>query len=403
MNSMNLLASDGTIVGVAVLHEESNQFHGTSIPPSYCVLSLSKCISPYPLEIPDPFENYTDLSQLNQELSLSINNNKEFSDHNLAEPSIIQGFATRLGHTDRNMGLITRADIICRRAGTASNKSTELRNTRSVAIGCPFKVTVLVIFDPGYRKLSNNEKAQIQVLHNNGVPIPTIINMLTEEYSRYIHSKDVYNALNYQARDRIKGLSQVAELLNNLQNKDKYKITYSVKNNRLHSLFFTTSDSLMTFEHYSEVILMDSTYKTNRFGMPLLLISGVDAMGITFLIASRLISDETVLSFCWVLQQLKQIAGNTIINKIQTILTDKDLVLLSSICNELSHVKHQLCIWHLEQNLIKNLTKKLGNKFTAFSKDFKTTMIQNTEELFKPSWDQLLIMYPEVESYMNEQ
>ncbi|CAG8647060.1 12401_t:CDS:2, partial [Racocetra persica] len=194
-----------------------------------------------------------------------------------------------------------------------------------------------------------------------GIPIPTIINMLTEKYNRYIHSKDVYNILTCHTRDRIKGLSQ----------------------------------------RFPEIILMDSTYKTNHFGIPLLLISGVDATGITFLIASRLISDETISSFCWVLQQLKQTADNITINKIQTVLTDKDLAILSSIRNELPHVKHQLCIWHLEQNLVKNLTGKLGNRFLAFSKDFKITMIQNTEETFEVSWNHLLIEYPEVEKASN--
>ncbi|CAG8773346.1 23082_t:CDS:2, partial [Racocetra persica] len=206
--------------------------------------------------------------------------------------------------------------------------------------------------------------------------------------------KDVYNTLTCQARDRIKGLSQVAELLNNLQNKKEYTVTYSVNNNRLHSLFFTISNSLTAFKRYPEIVLMDSTYKTNHFGMPLLLNSGFDAMGSTFLIASGLISNET---------QLKQIAGDATINQIQTILTDKDLAMLSSVRNELSHANYQLCIWHLEQNLIKNLTGKLSNRFLAFSKDFKVTMMQNTKEMFETSWNHLLIEYPEVESYMNEQ
>ncbi|CAG8780811.1 524_t:CDS:2, partial [Dentiscutata erythropus] len=474
MKSMKLLASDRTIVGIAILHEECNQFHSITIPSSYCILSLTKCISSYPLEISDLFENHTNLSQLsigeffiwrrslleldldtnqsiNQELALPINQElappinqesvlpinqeplslsiniakKSSFDNNLAEPSIIVGYTLL---NDRNLGLIVRADIVYHRAGTASNKSTGLRTTRSVTTGCQFKVTVrwvknenqyciksaniehnhlldsaVVIFDPGYRKLSSNEKTQIQVLHNSGIPIPTIVNMLTEEYSRYIHSKYVYNALTCQAHDRIKGLSQVAELLNNLQNKEEYTVTYSVRNNKLYSLFFTTSNSLMVFKRYPQIVLMDSTYKTNRFGMPLLLISGVDAIGITFLIASRLISNETISSFCWVLQQLKQVVGDITINKIQTILTDRDLAMLSSIRNELSHVKHQLYIWHLEQNIVKNLTGKLGNRFLAFSKDFKITMMQNTEEMFETNWNYLLIEYPEVENYMNKQ
>ncbi|CAG8552747.1 6243_t:CDS:2 [Cetraspora pellucida] len=358
MKSMKLLTSDRTIVGIAILHKECNQFH-KSAPPI----------------------NQESVLSINQESSsLSINTDfiakESLSDNNLVKPLIIVGytftewcdaeqyinayaikqrFATRLARTDRNLGLIVRADIVCHHAGTASNKSTELQTTRSVATANleynHLLDSTVVVFDLGHQKLSSHKKTQVQVLHNSGIPIPTIVNMLTEEYSQYIHSKDVYNVLTCQARDHIKGLLQVAELLNNLQNKK----------------------------------------------------DGVDAMRITFLIASGLISNETILSFCWVLQQLKQVVDDITINKIQTILTDKDLAMLSFIRNELSHVKHQLCIWHLEQNIVKNLTGKLGNRFLAFSKDFKITMMQNTEKMFKTSWNYLLVEYPEVESYMNEQ
>ncbi|CAG8730236.1 7205_t:CDS:1, partial [Cetraspora pellucida] len=141
--------------------------------------------------------------------------------------AISQGFATRLRRTERNMGFILKADIICRRAGTASNTSTGLRKTKSIAINCPFKILVrwkkheyhvtqvnlehnhpldsaTVMFDPGHRKLSHNENMHIQMLYDGGVPIPTIINMLTEQYGRYIHSKDVYNSLNRWSRDYVK-------------------------------------------------------------------------------------------------------------------------------------------------------------------------------------------------------
>ncbi|CAG8597885.1 16491_t:CDS:2, partial [Cetraspora pellucida] len=50
---------------------------------------------------------------------------------------------------------------------------------------------------------------------------------------------------------------------------------------------------LTMFKCYPEVVLIDSTYKTNQFGMPLLLISEVDIMSTTFLIASGLLVDKT--------------------------------------------------------------------------------------------------------------
>ncbi|CAG8684043.1 8594_t:CDS:2, partial [Racocetra fulgida] len=212
------------------------------------------------------------------------------------------------------MDEIIRVDIVCRRAGAPSNKSAGLRKTKSIASAYTQSLidNIIALFDPGYHKLSHSKNDQVQMLYNNGVPVPTIIQMLSEEYGRYIHNKDVYNTLNRHSRDRIKGLSQVAELLNNLHNKKEHIITYSINNNRLHCLFFTTHPALLMF-------------------------NGVDVMGITYLIASVLLANETTLTFHWALQQLKQVAGDEVINKIRTVVTDRDLAILPVISNELPH------------------------------------------------------------------
>ncbi|CAG8839844.1 7545_t:CDS:1, partial [Cetraspora pellucida] len=101
-------------------------------------------------------------------------------------------------------------------------------------------------------------------------------------------------------------------------------------NNRLYCLFFTTHSAVAKFKQYPKVLLMNATYKTNHFGMPFLLISGIDAMGITFLIASRLLTNETIPSYCWIFQQLKQLIGDTTFYNIQTLLTDRKHALISA-------------------------------------------------------------------------
>ncbi|CAG8721349.1 2984_t:CDS:2, partial [Cetraspora pellucida] len=58
------------------------------------------------------------------------------------------------------------------------------------------------------------------------------------------------------------------------------------------------------------------------------------------------------------------------------LVTDRDLALISAVRTELPHVKHQFCVWHIEQNIIKNLNSKLKDKFIAFNKDFKAVMVK---------------------------
>ncbi|CAG8485282.1 6956_t:CDS:2 [Cetraspora pellucida] len=257
--------------------------------------------------------------------------------------AIKQGFATRLNYTEKNLGFLIRAEIIYHRAGTPIN----LKHNHSMDAAA-------VVFDPGHR-----------------VPVPTIVNMLTKKYSRYVHNKDIYNTLSHHSHDYIKELSQTAELLKGLNDNNKYMFTYSVNNNRFHCLFFTTYSAVVKFKQYSEILLIDAIYKTNRFGMPLLLISGIDAMGITFLIASELLTNKTIPNYCWIFQQLKQLISDTTFYSIQMLLTDRKHALISAVQTETPHIKHQLCIWHVEQNIIRNLNHKLKERFIPFIKDFK--------------------------------
>ncbi|CAG8755848.1 11734_t:CDS:1, partial [Cetraspora pellucida] len=88
---------------------------------------------------------------------------------------------------------------------------------------------------------------------------------------------------------------------------------------------------------------------------------------------------------------LKQATGDAVINKIKPILINKDLALLSAIQTEMPHIKHQLCTWYMEQNIVKNLSRKLKDKFVAFSKDFKMIITETIEDHFITSWDHLLV------------
>ena len=58
---------------------------------------------------------------------------------------------------------------------------------------------------------------------------------------------------------------------------------------------------------FHDVLELEATYKTKRFGMPLILFTGIDKNGLTILIGGCLVSDQRFESYSWCIRKFKQI------------------------------------------------------------------------------------------------
>lgn len=123
--------------------------------------------------------------------------------------------------------------------------------------------------------------------------------------------------------------------------------------NQLTGIIFAYRRSLEQFLAMSFVLLMDATYKTNKFNMPLLLFSSVDPLGSSYVVASYLLKDETITSYNMALSAFKQLFAPRI-EIIGAIITDQDSALMSAIATQFPASSHQLCRWHLQMNVQKN-------------------------------------------------
>ena len=70
-------------------------------------------------------------------------------------------------------------------------------------------------------------------------------------------------------------------------------------------IFWTHPDSLKLLNAFSNVLLMDSTYKTNKYRLPLLEIVGDTSTCLTFSAGFVLMSTERQNNFTWALQKLR--------------------------------------------------------------------------------------------------
>ena len=86
-------------------------------------------------------------------------------------------------------------------------------------------------------------------------------------------------------------------------------------------------DQINIYERYKDIVIVDTTSKTNQFDMMLMLIIVVDNNFRNIIAAAAILEDETEVTFAWVLQELKDSCDVIPI----VLYSDADLTLISAV------------------------------------------------------------------------
>jgi hypothetical protein len=130
-----------------------------------------------------------------------------------------------------------------------------------------------------------------------------------------LHPYDIYNLNASFKREQRRGLSANDALLQHLKDKGVHFKINVTATNRTHHLFIAYPQSIKLAQTNQDVVLVDNTYKTNKFDMPLLhmigklspltlifiLINliGITSSGMTFSIGFCFLPGETKEDFIW--------------------------------------------------------------------------------------------------------
>ena len=74
-------------------------------------------------------------------------------------------------------------------------------------------------------------------------------------------------------------------------------------------VFFMTADMVASFRRNGQFVVMDATCNINRFGMPLVLLVGVDELMKSTLLGVALVRQEDISSYTWLLSQARDVIG----------------------------------------------------------------------------------------------
>jgi hypothetical protein len=169
----------------------------------------------------------------------------------------------------------------------------------------------------------------------------------------------------------------------------------------LQCVWLMTPSMYKAFLRCGQCLVIDTTCNTNRWGMKLMVVVGVDEVGSTVVLSLAWLLSECTPDFAWVLQRIRSHVGEAAWSAVRCVATDGDDALMSAVKQELPTVKMARCLFHILQNVKTHIHPLLRGKQAAdfVSLFFKAAHAPN-EASFQEQWEALLNSAPSTRDYM---
>ena len=297
------------------------------------------------------------------------------------------------------------------------DRDKKRRQTKAKMTDCPFRVTVELdelskcwkVFCTPESNFHNHEftapmahqkyraemvekySKTIVEMYNNGIRPVFITAHLREKAEEdpdltSISNMQVHNALIHHRRKELRGRTPMQFLYDQLKHPTLNVFFRDLLDNdgHLSCLFIAPRGGIDLLRRYPHVLLLDATYKTNQFNMPLLNICGSTSAKKTFSVASVLLEGEKVQHYFWTLCQLFEILADESIAFPRVTVTDRDVALIKALGSfpQLQGSVNLLCKWHIHQNVL----AKCKRYFPPATKVGKRVVRAHTFEEFLSEW-----------------
>jgi hypothetical protein len=177
----------------------------------------------------------------------------------------------------------------------------------------------------------------------------------------YSTKRHVYNARVKLKKEQLGGIPQLGLFFNLLIENNWFVMHERIaETNQIGDLFFADTRSISLLEQFSEILLIDATYKTNMWNLPLVEIVGFVPTGQNFHVAFAFVRDEKEIRYQWVLNCLYETLRD--IRKPRLFFTDREQALMNAIRKTFGNTKNLLCRRHIATDVHKYLTKIVKNK-----------------------------------------
>ncbi|KAI9915592.1 hypothetical protein PsorP6_007268 [Peronosclerospora sorghi] len=135
------------------------------------------------------------------------------------------------------------------------------------------------------RKLTEEEKTIVRDMANAGTrAAPTLAYLRDKTGNQWTTRKEIYNEKVVAKSEFLEGRSRIQALYDEIRAGDFIFNVMVASDGALRGLFFCHEKSVELARRFNVVFVMDCTYKTNRFGMPLINIVGITASDSTSIV-----------------------------------------------------------------------------------------------------------------------
>lgn len=179
------------------------------------------------------------------------------------------------------------------------------------------------------RAISHEKGELIETMVDSGIKPMQAYNFLCNEAgSEEVVGHTKRDHLNYVTQYRIrmvegKDMQSVLDILQQKADNDPaffYRLKFGEHNNIV-SYFWRDSMMLEDFKAYGDVVIFDTTYRTNKYGLICAPFVGINCHWKTTMFACAFITNEKEESFEWLLETIKKAMCQ---QELQTIFTDQD-------------------------------------------------------------------------------
>jgi hypothetical protein len=256
------------------------------------------------------------------------------------------------------------------------------------------------------RKLDKAQKVEVECFASAGMKPRNIeariVQGLHNSRLRPLQIRDIYNFRQNIEREMLGGLIPVQFLFRQF-NVNDYVWEYKTDaENPVTHLVFASHKSLSLFMSFPEVLLLDCTYQTNRFGMPLLNMVGVANVSTSFHVDFSFIESEAEDDYRWVLEQLPKHLNCTPGN----VVTDCDQALSNALSYVFPDSYHTLCRWHICRSVLSRCKRHFSTprsqgaarrtanpQVEAFIRDWDDVTFSASVAKFRAKWQKVQRSY----------